>query len=330
MRYPRLFLFLFALILQLQGSAQDIATDSKGKGVFSMYGIQKVRFDFSHKDFTSTIRLYKDTVRYLKVLGDTISTIDTANVTKTYNWFLQLSMLNAANIVSLTDLSNFRPGGRIRLGYQINPDTISTDYTGYSYSFGISTFVSVDNFLHYDPALGKEFHVRNPWSYGIEANLTWFLPEWLSERWIVMALNGSLSRGWNDNSLLNFKERDQAIIDPNVVAFDKFTGKYGELKTDVNRARAAISFPIKIAWVKDTRWFRWMQYYSPTPYGVVNYSNGTAPLYIAGIYNNVFADKLTFNKFEVPSSFGLGVDWYHTEGKWSSPNWFIRGSLSFK
>lgn len=321
-----------ATLLALQAptlQAQDIATDSKGKGVFSLLDIQKARFDFSSKDFTVTIRLYKDTIRYYKLLGANMGRIN-SNVTKVNNFYLQASMLNASNILTYADLSNFRPGAKLRFGYQVNPVEINNQYTRSTYSWGMNVWGSVDNFKHYDPKQSAAITKKYPWSYGVETNYTWFLPRfWAKKRWVAMSFSGAASRGWNDNALLNFRERNKAIVDTVAVALDKFSGKYGELVTDINRARFSGSIPVKVN-VKDGKWYSFLNYYSVVPYAVVNYIEGSTPVTTMGVYNNIFASKLNFSKMELPSSFGVGVDWNYNDAVWSSANWFLRGTINFK
>jgi hypothetical protein len=301
--------------------AQDIATDSKGKAVFSYYGTKKYRFDFSSKDFSATFATNPIKTQYFNLLQNQggkrviVGAGDTSkNVGKSSFFFLQPAILNASDMVSISDMKNFRPGGKLKIGYQRNVDTIYDNYKGATYGFGVNVFGAVDNLKLYNTDSNK-VEKRYPYSMGIEGNFTFF--PWKLSRRVVLALTGNYTRGWDDNALLNYKDISSATITSAVVAFDKFDGKYGKLNTEVNKLRLTLSIPV-------TFW-----HLNPIPYAVCLITNTNQPAYFLGVYTNLLAKKINYRGFKSPSSFGIGVDWSQISGKWSTPNVFIRGSISF-
>ncbi|MBI3232661.1 MAG: hypothetical protein HYZ42_01230, partial [Bacteroidetes bacterium] len=143
-------LFSITLQLLLFGSisfSQDIATDSKNKGVFTYYSTKKYRLDFSGKDFSLTISSKPKNIIYLP---DTQNPAIN-NVKKKSNYYLQTSIINAADLVSLSDLSGFRPGVKFKIGYQRAVDSIFSNYNGLTYAWGCSFFSSIDNIKLYNP-----------------------------------------------------------------------------------------------------------------------------------------------------------------------------------
>ncbi|MCH5684294.1 hypothetical protein LWM68_08470 [Niabella sp. W65] len=248
-------LIIVFLLFNTVTYGQDIATDSKGKSVFSYFSTKRYRFDFSAKDFSVTLSTKPRITNYYfdTIWNGAAFTLD-STVIKQRAYYLQPSMINAADIVSLSDFSGFRPGGKLKLGYQSQVKKIFDVYKGTTYAWGVGVFVSLDNIklFNTDKNIVEK---RYPFSYGVEGNFTFFPPK---SKYFVLALNTSLSRGWNDDGLLSYKDFGSAIITSQVVAFDKFDGKYGQLKTDVTRFRFAASVPVSI----------W--YFNPTPYVVLN------------------------------------------------------------
>jgi len=285
--------------------AQDIGADSKNKGIFTYYAIKKYRADFSSKDFSLTIASVPIRKSF-KLDRDT-------TVHKSSNYYFQPSIINASEIISLSDFSGFRPGGKLKFGYQTIVDTIKENSNGWTFSTGWSIFAAVDNFRLYNTDNSK-IEKKYPLSYGIELNYTQFLPT----KWMVLSFTGSVVQGWNDNSLLNFKDiSSDAIINGNIIAFEKFDGKYGKLLTGLNKARFSFSIPT-------TFW-----HINAIPYTVLLATENAKPIYFVGLYTNILAKKINFHLFKLPSTFGIGFDKVRKEGEWSKMNVFVRGSINF-
>jgi len=290
------------LLINLYCNAQDVATDSKGKSVFTFNAIKKYRVDFSSKDFSLTVGSIPILTNY--TLGNDPS------VFKKSNFFIQPSLINVTDRLDLTSFKDLKIGGKLKSGWQTAVDSIDDSYKGFTFAAGAAFFISVDNFDYYS-SRNSNFSHETPLSIGMEANLTIFTPI----RWMVISLTGSVSNGWNDNTLLNYRKIEDAEINNDVVAFDKFEGKYGELIKGKNKARIAISVPLSF----------W--YITIIPYSVVEPTSYAKPTYIVGLYSNILGKKLNFTKFQLPSTFGIGIDWNHKE-RWSTPTLFIRGSIN--
>jgi hypothetical protein len=303
-------LLLICFSVAAPARSQDIATDSKGKGVFTYLSNKKVRLDFSSKDFSLTFSTPPKGVRYVKKEDDT--TI--INVRKVGSFYFQPALLNASDLVTLSELQKFRPGGKLKIGYQRIVDSINRNFSGCTYAIGANIFAAIDNLKLYNTEINT-IEKKYPLSFGIEFNYILFQPAGLS--WMLVAANASLSRGWNDEDLLNFKESKDAIITPAVVAFEKFDGKYGTVSNEINRFRISVSVPLKLG------------YYNPIPYVVLSARSEKEPGYFIGFYNNVLSKKINFKQFTLPTSFGLGVDWSKISGNWSSVNVFVRGNIQF-
>lgn len=285
--------------------AQEIATDSKSKPVFNYFGPVKQRLDLNGKDFSVSFGLRPHKIIY----GWGADT----NVIKKSAFFIQPAVLNASKLILLSEREKFRPGGKITFGYQMAVDTIREVYKGSTYSLGASVFGLVDNIKLYN-TLNSSIENRNPYGFGADVNGTFF-PAFF--RKMVVAGTVGYTYGYNDESLLNYKSVSAAVISSDVVAFDKFDGKYGELKNDIQKLRIAVSLPFAFG------------RFNPVPYAVYNNTKGSPDSYIYGIYANVLAKKLNFSTFDPPTSFGIGFDWVHAGGVWSKANVFIRGSMSF-
>jgi hypothetical protein len=324
---------LFILGFVRLAPAQDIATDSKGKGVFTYFSTNKARVDFTSKDFSFTLSTKPKKITYIPTVPskrvvasrDTLNpskeekftTLNEINVKKRSTYYGQLTILNATDLINVSELENFRPGVRTRLGYQRIVDSIYTRWPGRALAYGGNIFGAVDNIQLYDTdknSIGK----RYPGSVGLEGNVTWFPPEWLARerRWFVLSANSSLSYGWNDDALLNYKELSAATLQPTVVAFNKFDGKYGKLETGIAKWRLSLSAPMSFG------------YFNPILYAVVTTTTVNKPTYFAGLYSNLLAKPIKFRGFKPPTSFGVGFDWRYNDGEWSSINVFVRGNIT--
>lgn len=295
---------LHCIVINNSILAQDIGTDSKNKGIYVYYSPKKYRTEFSSKDFSLTIaslQLFKPFV----IGADT-------TVYKRSNYYIQPSIINASDIVSLSELTGFRPGAKLKVGYQTTVDSITDNSNGWTFAIGWNLFASIDNIKLFNTNT-SEIEKKYPFTYGVELNYTQFLPA----EWMVVSFTGTISNGWNDNSLRNFKELgSDVILNSNIVAFEKFDGKYGVLQANLKKARLSLSTPMSF----------W--YFNPIPYVVLNATEGQKPSYFVGLYTNILSKKLNFRAFKLPSTFGIGIDKVRKAGSWSKSNLFIRGSIS--
>jgi len=230
------------------------------------------------------------------------------------NFYVQPSLINATDIFSLSDFANFRPGGKIKFGYQSIVDEIfpNKNFKGYTFSIGANLFASVDNVKLYNTDISA-IEKKYPASFGVEINYTQFFPA----NWIVLSFTGTLSNGWNDNDLLNYKDiSSNSVLDGNIVAFKEFDGKYGKLETGKNKARISISAPISF----------W--HLNPIPYAVWASTSNNKPTGFLGIYTNILSKRVDFHAFKLPSTFGIGVDKVWQGNRWSKANVFVRGNIN--
>lgn len=285
---------------------QDVATDSKNKGVFTYYNFKKYRVDFSSKEFSLTLSTKPYYTKYVD------SSSGTVNAVKTSNYYIQPSIINASDFFNVSKLSEYNLGGRLKIGYQRTVDNIRKDYPGFVVGFGGSLFYAIDNFTLYNTLVNK-IEQRNPVSYGIDLNGTLFFPK---KNWVILTGNITFSNGWNDFGLLNFKDISNVIVNGDIVAFDNFDGKYGELVTNIQKLRFAASAPVTFS------------YLNFTPYIVVNALENVKPIILTGIFTNILSKKIDFQNFKLPSTFGFGIDWIRKESEWSKANIFIRGSVN--
>lgn len=303
---------LLAICFAVSVQAQSIATDSKGNPVLQLYAFENARFDFSSKDFTFTVtsKSINKTFKFFSATNDT-------NVIKKRQAFFQVSILNTDELQSLSDISGFRPGGKMKIVFQNIVDSINPLFHEATFGGGFALFASVDNIKLYNESINI-IEKRYPFTIGVEGNLNLFLPKlWAKTRWAILSFNMSASNGWNNSELKNYKDITNVITTPSVVAFDNFDGKFGTLKTRLNNFRLGISLPINLHRTQ------------LIPYVVHSSSVGTSPLFITGTYLNiVLGESSDFNKLKVPSAFGIGIDWVKNEKKWTSPNIFIRGAFT--
>lgn len=136
-----------------------------------------------------------------------------------------------------------------------------------------------------------------------------------SKKRIILALNASLLRTWNDDDLINFQNISDVTVLPNIVALKDFEGRYGTLKDDIIKFRFSASLPMYFSLI------------NPIPYVVYNNASGTES-YNFGVFTNILNKSLPRQNFKIPSSFGFGIDWIYSQEKFSSANVFIKGAIS--
>ena len=323
-----LILFIVVALMWQHTNAQEIAADSKGKSIFTYYGFEESRFNFSADDLTVTFGINRlfDSIFYYR-------SPDTINVLKKRGMVIQLGLLNANKNIDLSELNKFTPGYILRLGYQNNVQAISDNYRGATFSWGFSGRFSIDKFKLYDPATALVTDEK-PVTYGLETNLTWFPMQIKGGRLFLMHTNLSLLKTWNDDDMYRFKELDGDIIynDGSIIAFEDFDGRYGTLIENIDKVRLAISTPFYFGdYITGTsRLAKTVKHISIIPYATVSTTSVSKPLYMTGGFLNFLSKPMDLNKFTAPSSLGIGIDWQKDSEGWSKSTIFLKGSIAIK
>lgn len=303
------YLVLFLLFFSSNLFGQKIGVDSKGKSTFSFYSLSDYRLEFSTEEPLSIGRSIHRFRTTFTMNGDT-------TIIKNSGIYLNLSMLNSADFLVLSDLNKLKPGLGIKIGYQksIEAFTDIAKTPKGTYVWGINAVFNMDNFKLFN-TLDSLIIKKYPLTYGVEGNFTYFSK---SKSRNIIAVNVSYNRTWNDDDLLNYQNKSGVYIGSNVVALEDFEGRFGELKTNIDKFRLSTSFPFYIG------------YLNPIPYVVLVSSTGNSPKYFTGTFINILTKPLEAKDYTIPSSIGVGIDWtYSGDKKWSSPNIFLRGAINF-
>lgn len=309
--------FVAFIALSVNGYTQNIGIDSEGESIFTFYPKGKSRFSLDINEMSFTNSFGNKSYRVEKV-GARIRNA-TTTVQKFRGWFFKAAMLNADDYFLVKKLDDLRPGIGLKLGHQnsidtfTNIDAIPKPYRG-TFGFTWNGIFNVDNVKLFNTDISKT-EKRYPLTAGAEATFNFFFKNTTADSIrVAISLNTKLVRTWNDDDLLNYKELSSATMNPPVIAFEKFDGRYGVLK-NVTKFRASLSLPIYV----------W--HLNPIPYGVVNVVSGSSPSYHVGLYTNILTEKLTKTRFTIPSSIGFGIDWVRKDGSFSKPNIFFSGSI---
>lgn len=305
----RFILLILLLITTPFIYSQKIGVDSKGKSIFSFYTLSDFRVEFAVDEpfsiGTSFLRF-----------KSTFKNGDITTVVKDKGIYISASMLNSTDFILLKNIKDINPGFSLKLGYQKSIETFNNiDLTPRgTYACGFNGIFSMDNIQLYNET-SNTIDRKLPISYGVEGNFTYFSNKKLRN---MIALNFSYTKTWNDDELLNFKKVNDAVVTPNIVAFEEFDGRYGILNTKIDKFRVSGSSP-----------FYW-GYFNPIPYAVLVSTSNSTPKYFVGTFVNFLNKPLEKKDYSIPASFGVGIDWtYNSEQKWSSANIFIRGSINF-
>ena len=306
--------FTFSLVSCLKCNAQKIASDSKGKSVFSNYALEDYKFDISTDEpfsISFSLARFISTINN-KVLKPTISS-DT-------DIFFNYALLNSSDQLDFNNLRENKFGSSFKIGIQKNVKSLgdAKNFKFFKGGGGLSFFYEADNLSYYDSQLSSESTTK-PISYGLELNANIFPKANLnfSKLNFITAIEAQFYlRTWNKDELLNYQLIKDVETNVDVIAFEDFRGKYGVLDNNVKKIRLAISEPI---------FYKRMNL---TPYAVLNATSNNKPEYRVGSNVNLTQAQLNRNDINFEGSFGIGIDWGYNSDNWSKANIFLRGSIS--
>jgi len=314
---------LFALVslaCAAGANAQGVGFDSKYKSIFSYYtSDNKLAIQTSS---STPVSVYKTVARGDSVVksypnivpqGDPIPT-----VTKQHLWLYQASLLTSDGN-SYASFTKIRPGIGLAFGYQNAINTVShLDVIGGANTWGINGIFNLNNIDLYNTNTNRE-ESRLPVTYGLEANYNHLFPHRNDAKFYwLLSLTASLYHTWNDDVLLSYQNLDAATISNSVVAFDNFRGRYGDFKNNVTNGRFSAATPL----------YWW--YLNLIPFAELNYYSNAQRDYHAGAFLLILPNKISATNYSIPTSLGVGVDWIHSDGKFSSANFIITGTFEFK
>jgi hypothetical protein len=229
-------------------------------------------------------------------------------------------MLNADEYFLVKKLKDLRPGLGLKLGHQVSIDTFTNidaipDPYKRTFAFIWNGIFNIDNIKLYDKTSGK-IEKRYPLTYGAEITLNYFFKHRSKDSTrVALALNAKLVRTWNDDDLDNYKLISETTVNTSqVVAFDKFDGRYGTLE-EKTKFRTSLSIPT----------YFW--HLNPIPFVVGNFVSGEKAKYHVGLFTNFLAKRLPKARFSIPASVGMGVDWVIKGASASKPFVFFSGSI---
>lgn len=305
---PHLYWFLMIIgMTPLRVDAQKQGTDSKGKSVFDYYSLNEVRLNVDASEPLS-LSMARPLSRGIFLRGFDTTVVKASQLTA------KVSLLNAGEQVVISDLQDKRLGWGLDVGYQTAIDRAGKNFTGATYVWGVTLGYKSDNVKLFDVS-DSTIRVVHPTSWSISGNLTWFAPDREGFRW-MLAIGAKAERTWNKDDLLDFKGRSGAIVTSSVVAFTEPDGLFGRLDNEVDRVRLAVSAPLYF--------LQW----NPMPFLVVVATSTGEPSYRAGMLINRLTNPFEATSFELPSSFGLGVDVAYTATDGVGPAaLYVRGSI---
>lgn len=232
----------------------------------------------------------------------------------------KFGLTNESKILDTNKISDFGFSAETSYKWTLK-DSIYSNWSVFTGSLGVR--YQIDKFKLYDPLTSKIGNI-SPSQFSLIGNLTRYYKNYK----FAVAINGSYNlQSYNKDDLLNFKENSGVIQDINVSAFKNFDGKYGTIDDDINGGRLSISVPVFFK-NRILNWSR-MPYVILAPYFSTRFVDGSRPAQNTGLSMN-FLQKRAFadNKFELPSSLGLGLDWGYKNGSWSGMNIFLSGSIT--
>lgn len=306
-------------------SSQDVGSDSKGGGVFTVYSLKVVRAEINTKDpLTFSHSFARDTTTFVNVSTRELT------VRKVHGVTARLALTNSGKNVILSNLLDTKLGLEARVGHQVIVDSVKSLFgirglfgLSGTYSTGINGILGFDNFSYYNQETNNVSHER-PLNFGAEYNYNYYITPKSKYRTtksgktkeairFTIAFNSSLLRTWNNEELKNYQDLDKSVITQTAVAFDKFNGRYGILDKSFWKGRFSAALPIYI------------DHINAIPF-CATYITSSGTKVSPGLNINYVVSPIKWYVYKFPTSLGGGIDWF--DKKLNRPNLFVRGAFT--
>ncbi|WP_116769153.1 hypothetical protein [Maribacter litoralis] len=316
------------LIFFSQFSFSQVFTNSSGNGIFYTEKAKQFKAETKVSKKTTEVNFqlnsllnFKDPIKYYKRKGkDTIYTVKTS-----FGWLLKLGMTSSDNFTQ--KIKN--PGFNIELGILKGLDSINrNELRTWGYSWGLSTKLQYDNKKVLYDISNQSISYEYPYTFSVNSHFEFYLAN-------IDAIGIGLTFGYvnstNYSSLKSFQNIPIEFIDNNIASIGDEVGKIGSLKRTNNLyiSFAFPVFPFEKPNSKSKELSRnILERIALTPY--LHYlfldSNTLNP----GISVSLVNHALNNSSFEplFDSGFSIGIDWIRNDGDWSTPIFFLGGTLS--
>jgi len=308
----------------------QVFTNSAGNGIFytekakqfkTETKVSKKSTEFNFQ-FTTPAKIPKP-IKYFKKTGiDTVYTVETS-----YGWLFKLGMVNDQNFTE--GIKN--PGFNLEVGFLKGLDSINRkELRIWGYSWGIRGKLQYDNKkVLYDPIMQKRSN-EYPYELSINTHFECYISN-------LDALAFGLTFGYvnstNYNDLDSFQELPIEFQDSNIASIGDQAGKIGMLEPTNNLylSFAMPIFPFKKTALNDKNKKlsrNIIEKIALTPF--IHYLFLDSNVLNPGLSISLVNQALNSSRYEAlfDSGFSFGVDWSRKDGKWTSPVYFIGGTLS--
>jgi|GEM_PF-2426827 len=310
-----LIFFVYSQLYLSSLHAQVIVQDSKGKDIFELYKAGTLTGSFAPSQLSMQIN-YNFIIGkpYYYYLNDT--TNKTISVARAFSITGKVTGagVNQGKPFSLNK-ELIRPSYRLELGYQRTLEVFNNikliDW--FTYAAGGNIFGEIQNINLYD-SVTKITKSLKPFVFGMHGHITAFHKSGV----FAISLSQDIGKTYNQDNFLPYQNRAGTYIDQNVVSQAAFVGNIGVYKKVVSY-RTRLSTPIFF-----NKYFNLIPYYVKS--GYINDQSAD----IGGIALNFFNGNPRETNGIVGQGFGIGLDWVKNKGNWSSPNYFIYGSLNLE
>jgi len=314
----KVLVFLALLLCAHMVSGQEIGIDRKGKSIFTYYSKEDKRFSFTADGNLAYAQIFhaRDVV-YEKPENHDIT------VKKFAAWTYRIALTSEEDLLSSEKLSKLRPGLQFKIGRQTSIDTfLHLDHNlptskGSVKTYGGNLILELANTKLYDSVTNRNSK-KYPGTVGLEGNFNFIFKnkDSNSKHRIILAFNGSLVNTYNDDELISYQNLAAATIRPPIVTLEELEGKFGRVRR-VNDLRFSVSLPM------------YFGHLNPIPYIVYNARTHSRLAYYTGVFLNFLNPVLNQRSFQIPSTFGIGVDCKYSGDKFSKPVFFLKGELKF-
>ena len=326
-------IFHSSVFAQIKNSEENV--------VANIYNASVNSFEFSGGETTLQIKLTPSewSTSYVDKSNPNVQTAK-----KLHAIFIKAGITNTKKFIDL-DKFDFKENNGLLFGLQYNysfkevfkRSDNSNPFSMFTASGGIT--YSYDKFNYYNQST-NEISKNSPSTLSANGNYNrYFFNYEKSFFTLVVSLNAIYNLStYNKDELINYAEVNNGTLNADIFATRSFDGKYGILDDKSKTGELAVSFPI----IFDSQYSN-LPHFVPVPYISYEFFSYSKPKLTSGfsiglLSKNIFKKEAVNAEhngavtriFNDPSFLSIGMDWTKQDGKSSSPNYFITGSIKFE
>lgn len=340
-------ILILSIILLSNVFVHSQIVNSQKNTIGEFYDADVKRVELNGAKVSSQIRLRSFSKAYIfSVHPDSAKT---RSALKHNTFYLNFGITNTSSFLNLNKF-NFKENNGFTFGFtfqhSFNEIYLSSDSMKYNpvslWAFTTSIDYTRDKFKNYDPS-SLSISTVNPNTLTLSGGVSRYKFHYRETAkfkfsWVPSIHSSINLLGYNKKDLNNYLLEGNTNVENGVVFTNNssFDGKYGTLRNDIKSVQLSFSVPFV-----PEKIYKALPIISPIPYISVIAQDRSRPTLTTGFALGFLSSSLfgkeseekaggVYRGFNVPSFLTIGVDWSYNNLKWTSPNYFISGSIKLK